>query len=195
MTFNRFLAVAFFSIIIGISVANTIRTQKAILKVDEFFVRARTVQTAQLTTNRCNTLLEDQIFQNRDLRSAFKEMVAEYQRLSFAAEDVRIEADIYLQVIHEQLAYISQLQSILQDNKLPVPVPKQPQINLEPQVCPTPESTPESAPEQDRSAENSFNLQRPTIPIPNALPTSPGGQSQRNSTVRDVSGTAGLLAA
>jgi hypothetical protein len=191
MSFSKILTFAIVGILVGVSITNTLRTREAIMDVDEFFIRARTVQSTQIAADRANRLLEDQIYQNKDLRAAFKEAVNEYQRLSFVAADARIEADMYLQMIHGQNEYIAHLQGVLQDNNLPVPA--QPKINLEPQVCPAPSPAPSPAP--NRSAGNSFNSQRPMTQWPNVLPTSPVGLSQKNLMVLDVSGTVGLLVA
>jgi hypothetical protein len=173
---KRVALMLFVVLVVMASYNNHLRTELAVLKVEEFFIRARTIQTAQTAADRAMALVEVQTFAYEDLRKGLDVFVKKYQRLSFQADDAMIKAAFYEQVIHSQNKYIVELQDMLKDNKLPVPA--QPRINLEPQVCPTP-----------KRAGNSFNLQRPTSPMPNALPRSPGGSSPRSSTELDASGT------
>ena len=172
---------AFITLLVMLSYFNCIRTENALMDVEDFFVRTRTVQAAQVAADRAMVLAEQRSYEYADLKEAFKVLAKDSQRLAFECEDVTIKASMYEQVIHGQNVYIVQLQDLLKQNQLPVPA--QPPLNLRPPTCPSP------------NAGNSFNSQRPTTPPKPEYHNSEAGLSPRNSTEPDAFGTVGSVAA
>jgi len=91
--------------------------------------------------------------------------------------DVLEESILQMYWEHQRsMDYNRQLSDYIRENDLPVPAPKL----LESQTWP------------HQSDGNSFNLQRPTSPMPNVLPLSPDGLFRRNWMEHDASGMEGL---
>jgi hypothetical protein len=174
---KKVLVTLFVALIILLSYNNCVRTELAILDVQEFFIKTRTVQAAQVAAERAMRLSEDRMHAYNDLKEYTQKLSNDYQRLSFQAEDAMMKSAFYEQMIQSQNIHIANLESMLRDNSIPIPA--QPNL-LEPQACPP------------LSAGNSSNSQRPTNPRLPRFPTSPGGSSPRNWMEPDVSGMVGL---
>lgn len=174
--FRKALLVIFVVCVTMMSYHNALRTEQAIVEVEDFFRRTQTIQAAQLAADRAMMLLEQRTYEMKDMEESFQVL---FERLSVEAETVKMEAMLLEQVIHGQNAYIVQLQDILKENQLPVPA--QPRINLGPNTCPAPDA-------------NFFNLPRRTTPPKPKSPQSPDGSSRKNSTAHVASGTEESLA-
>lgn len=170
---KKALLAVFVILIVLASWFNCVRTEQTIMDVEQFFIRTRTIQAAQLAADRAMMLAEQRAYEYADLKEGFKKVFEDLQQQN---AQITMEAMLLEQVIYGQNDYIVQLQGVLEQNNIPVPA--QPKIQLGPQSCPRPPDA------------NFFNSPKPTSPTrPDPL-KSADGLYQRNSTVHDVSGTA-----
>lgn len=176
---RKILLVVFVVCVTMMSYHNCIRTEQTIMDVEQFFVRTRTVQAAQVAADRAMMLLEQRNHEYADLKEGFKTV---FERLSIEADTVKMESMMLEKVIHSQNAYIVQLQQLLEANQLPVPAQPPMELKLE---CPVP----------SQPGGNSFNSQRPTTPPKPRHRNSEAGLSPRNSTVPVAFGMAESRAA
>ena len=173
---KRAVTAAFVGLVILMSYSNCVQTERAIMEVEDFFIRTRTVMAAQAGADRAMMLVEMQAYENKDLKEYLAKLMKEYQRLKLNAEATMIRAEMLEVIAKAQTQYIEQLSDYIEANNLTVP-PPDPEIT-EPKQCPSP------------SEENFFNSPKPTSPTPKKCQTSPGGMFPRSLTVPDAFGTA-----
>jgi hypothetical protein len=170
------LLTAFVTLTVMMSYNNCVRTELAILNVEEFFIRTRTIQGAQMAADRAMALVEDKSHHYNDLMAATERLAAERSQLSMALQKVTMYTQNLEQIVHAQNRYIETLKNLLHDEG--VTAPPQPRINLGPPTCPSPQGG------------NSSNLPKPISPTPPDPHKSADGSFPRNSTGRDAFGTA-----
>ena len=171
---KKTVTAAFVGLVLLMAYSNCVRTERAVMEVEEFFIRSRTIMAAQAGADRAMMLVEMQAYETKDLKEYLAKLLKEHQRLKLNSEAIMIRAEMLEVIVDAQSQYIEQLSEYIEAHNLPVPDP----VITEQKECPDP------------PAESSFNSPKPTSQTPGKFPILPGGTFPRSSTVPDVSGTA-----